>query len=186
MSLDHKGTQTIETARLILRRFRLEDAEDMFNNWAGDPVVCRYLSWGPHREVEDSRKRILNWVNNYGNNNFYVWAITIKSKNICIGSISLEISNDIGSSCEVGYCVGTDYWNRGIMTEALRAVMHYLFYEVGYQHIQAKHDVLNKASGKVMEKAGMHYLKTEYHVGNRRDGSRYDCDVYIKDLAEDE
>lgn len=157
----------------------------MFHNWAGDPVVCRYLSWGPHREVEDSRKRIVTWINNYGNDNFYVWAIELKNTNVLIGSISLEISNEVDSSCEVGYCIGKAYWNLGIMTEALRAVMHYLFFEVGYLHIQAKHDVLNKASGKVMQKAGMYYLKTEYHVGTRRDGSRYDCDVYIKDITDE-
>jgi ribosomal-protein-alanine N-acetyltransferase len=185
MSINHKGTQTIETMRLILRRFQLKDAKDMFDNWASDPLVCRYLSWGPHRELEDSRKRIVNWINNYGNENFYLWAIELKSDHTLIGSISLEISNEIDQSCEVGYCIGKSYWNRGIMTEALRAVMHYLFFEVGYIRIQAKHDVLNTASGKVMQKAGMHFAKTEYHVGTRRDGSRYDCDVYEKNITDE-
>lgn len=185
MSIDHKGTQTIETMRLLLRRFKLEDAEDMFNNWAGDPFVCKYLSWGPHRDPSESRKRIINWINNYENNNFYMWAIELKSGNVLIGSISLEIANELDASCEVGYCIGRQYWNRGIMTEALRAIMHYLFYEVGYVRIQAKHDVLNTASGKVMQKAGMHFVKTQFHAGTRRDGSRYDCDVYEKNITDE-
>jgi ribosomal-protein-alanine N-acetyltransferase len=152
----------------------------MYHNWAGDPEVCKYLSWGPHKDAEVSRKRIINWINNYEYMNSYVWAIELKNKEMAIGSISVELSNDTALSCEVGYCIGRAYWGRGIMTEALIAIMHYLFYEVGYELIQAKHDVLNVASGKVMQKAGMQFSKTEYRVGVRRDGTYYDCAVYIK------
>lgn len=185
MSLHHKGTETIETLRLLLRRFEIEDAGDMFKNWAGDAEVCKYLSWGPHPSEEISRKRIENWINHYAYNNCYVWAIVLKKKEIVIGSISVEFSNDSSESCEVGYCIGKFYWNRGIMTEALRAIMHYLFYEVGYQEIRAKHDVLNIASGRVMQKAGMQFKKIEYRTGIRRDGSAYDCAVYAKQRTDD-
>ena len=185
MLIRHQGTKVIETPRLVLQRFKTDDAEDMFYNWAGDPEVCKFLSWGPHKDVEVSRKRILNWISNYNFDNSYVWAIELKSKNTVIGSISVEISNETALSCEVGYCLGKEYWNRGIMTEALRAVMHYLFFEVGYQRIQAKHDVLNEASGKVMQKAGMTFDKYEYHVGVRRDGSYYDCAVYAKSISDE-
>lgn len=185
VSIQHKGTITIETIRLVLRRFTTEDASDMFHNWSGDPQVCKYLSWGPHKDVDTTLKRIKNWVNNYEYNNFYVWAIELKGKNMPIGSISVEITNDNAKSCEVGYCVGTPYWNRGIMTEALRAVMHFLFYEIGYTTIQAKHDIMNVGSGKVMQKAGMQFTKMEYKVGVRRDGSYYDCAVYVKHIEDE-
>jgi ribosomal-protein-alanine N-acetyltransferase len=185
MSIQHKGTQSIETVRLILRRFEVQDAEDMFQNWAGDPEVCKYLSWGPHKGVDDSLKRILSWISNYNNKNSYIWAIELKSKNLVIGSISVEISDETTQCCEVGYCIGKPHWSRGIMTEALLAVMHYLFYEVGYLSIRAKHDVINIASGKVMQKAGMQFTKIENHVGVRRDGSYYDCAVYTKYITDD-
>jgi ribosomal-protein-alanine N-acetyltransferase len=185
MHIHHKGTQTIETLRLYLRKFRVEDAKDMFNNWAGDPEVCKYLLWGPHKDAEASRKRIRQWVSNYDMDNSYVWAIELKSMNMAIGSISVEITYDSMLTCEVGYCIGKYYWNRGIMTEALQAVMHYLFYDVGYQHIQAKHDLMNPASGRVMQKAGMHFVKTEYHAGIRKDGSYYDCAVYMRDISDE-
>jgi len=185
VSIQHKGTQTIETLRLVLRKFRAEDAGDMYRNWAGDPLVCKYLSWGPHKDVDTSLKRVINWVSNYEYNNFYVWAIELKGKNMPIGSISVEIMNDSVKTCEVGYCIGVPYWNRGIMTEALRAIMHYLFYEIGYQTIQAKHDVLNVGSGKVMQKAGMQFTRYDYRVGARRDGSFYDCAVYSKHIEDD-
>lgn len=185
MLICHKGTKTIETLRLVLRRFGVEDAKDMYTNWAGDSEVCKYLSWGPHQSEEISLKRIVNWVGNYNYDNSYVWAIALKTNNIAIGTISVELSNDSTRSCEVGYCLGKKYWNQGIMTEALRAIMHYLFYEVGYTKIQAKHDVLNTASGKVMQKAGMHYAKTESRVGVRRDGSFYDCAVYERSITDE-
>lgn len=183
--LVHQGTKTIETMRLVLRQFKEEDAGDMFYNWASDPAVCKYLLWGPYTEVETSRRRIIQWLRSYERENSYVWAIERKSNQQAIGLISVEVSNELTMSCEVGYCIGQDYWGRGIMTEALLAVLHYLFYEVGYQRIFAKHDVLNPASGRVMQKAGMHLSNYEYQVGQRRDGSYYDCAVYEKYITED-
>jgi ribosomal-protein-alanine N-acetyltransferase len=185
MNIQHKGSVTIETLRLILRRFEEKDAKDMYQNWAGDPEVCKYLSWGPHSSEEVSRKRILAWVSNYFRPNSYVWALELKRTGAVVGSISVEIADDKAGNCEVGYCLGRDCWKQGLMTEAMMAVIHYLFYEIGYQTIQAKHDVLNIASGRVMQKSGMTYFKTEQKVGVRRDGTYYDCDVYIKHIDEE-
>jgi [ribosomal protein S5]-alanine N-acetyltransferase len=185
MNIQHKGTITIETLRLVLRRFEEKDAKAMFRNWAGDPEVCKYLSWGPHSNEEISRKRVLIWINNYVMDNSYLWALELKRTGEAVGSISVEIADDRTGTCEVGYCLGRKYWKQGLMTEALLAIQHYLFYEIGYQTIRAKHDVLNIASGRVMQKAGMKYNKTEHKVGVRRDGTYYDCDVYIKHIDEE-
>lgn len=183
--LKHIGTVEIETIRLRLRRFKIDDANDMFLNWASDPEVCKFLLWGPYNDPYPCYKRISYWVNSYAFKNTYVWAIELRSINTVIGSISVEITNDLNKSCEVGYCIGRAFWNRGIMTEALRAVMHFLFYEVGYEEIVAKHDILNTASGKVMQKAGMRFVKIESQAGKRRDGSLYDCAVYAKHINDD-
>jgi ribosomal-protein-alanine N-acetyltransferase len=157
----------------------------MYQNWASDMEVCKYLSWGPHPNEAASRARIKYWISRYGEMNFYQWAIVLKDQNMPIGSISVEISNERTASCEIGYCIGRDYWNRGIMTEAVRAIMHYLFYDIEYIMIQAKHDVLNVASGKVMKKVGMMYVKNEVNVGIRRDGTHYDVAVYQKYIDTD-
>jgi ribosomal-protein-alanine N-acetyltransferase len=178
--IKHIGTNSIETIRLILRRFRVEDTFDMYKNWAGDKETLRYLPWGPHSDVNVTHRRILSWLESYKHLNVYNWAIYLKSDKQVIGSISVEISNDKEKSCEVGYCIGRGFWGREIVPEALQAVMHYLFCEVGYEMIQAKHDVHNIASGRVMQKAGMHYEKTIHEVGRRRDGSLYDVDMYVK------
>lgn len=177
--LRHTGTVAIETIRLKLRRFTAEDTMDMFNNWASDPEVCKYLSWGPYTDPDICRKRVAYWTNSYSYYNSYVWAIELKQLKMVIGSISVELTNDSDKSCEVGYCLSRDFWSRGIMTEALRAVIHFLFFEVGYSQIFAKHDILNIPSGKVMQKAGMHFVRLEPKAGRRRDGSYYDCAVYV-------
>ena len=104
--MQHKGTNTIETLRLVLRRFRIEDAKAMYENWAGDMEVCKFLSWGPHPDQEASRARIRYWVSRYGELNFYQWAIELKATNQPVGSISVEISNERTQSCEIGYCIG--------------------------------------------------------------------------------
>ncbi len=183
--LKHMGTNSIETIRLLLRRFDERDAEAMFYNWAGDPEVVKYLPWGPHQDPSVSLKRIREWVQKYQYPNYYNWAICLKNTNIPIGSISVEIADDAELTCEVGYCLGKAYWSRGIMSEALRVVMHYLFYEAGYRRIRARHDILNVASGKVMQKCGMKYEKILYRVSRRRDGSYCDCAVYSKSIWED-
>lgn len=180
--LIHQGTNLIETIRLILRRFEPGDEYEMYKNWASDIEVCRYLFWGPHKDIEITRKRIMDIIDYYNHSNYYNWTLYLKSLGEIIGSISVEVLNDTNEACEVGYCLGRKYWNQGIMTEALRAVMHYLFYEVGYRRIIAKHDVNNPASGTVMRKAGMSFDKYIYHP--RGDGTTMQIAVYIKDVVQ--
>ena len=63
--LQHKGTQTIETSRLILRKAQVEDAEAMFRNWANDPEVTKFLTWPTHGNVEITKKLLASWVESY-------------------------------------------------------------------------------------------------------------------------
>lgn len=152
----------------------------MYHNWASDIDTLRYLPWGPHSDVNVTHRRILSWVENYNQPNVYNWAIYLKANRQVIGSISVEMSNDKEKSCEVGYCIGRSFWGRELVPEAFRAIMHYLFFEVGYRMIFAKYDVLNTASGRVMQKVGMYYKGTIKDAGRRRDGSIYDVVIYVK------
>lgn len=63
--MNKAGTQNIETKRLLLRRFKIEDAEDMYNNWASDPEVTRYLTWPTHSSVDVTRDLLTDWVIRY-------------------------------------------------------------------------------------------------------------------------
>ena len=158
--LTHKGTQTIETSRLILRRAIREDAEPMFRNWASDPEVTKFLTWPVHSRVAVSETVIGSWLQEYEKDSYYQWMIVLKSLDEPIGSISVVRQNDRVEEAEIGYCIGRQWWHRGIMTEALTAVIAYLFDEVGVNRIAARHDPNNPHSGDVMRKCGMKYEGT--------------------------
>lgn len=156
----HRGTQTIETSRLILRRAAVEDAPAMFDNWASDPAVTKYLTWPVHSSPDVSRQVLQRWVDAYQQDNFYQWLIVPKEMGQPIGSISGMNPNDRLSSVEIGYCIGRPWWHQGIMTEALEGVIRYLFEACDFHRITAKHDVHNPHSGGVMKKCGMSYEGT--------------------------
>ena len=77
--MQHLGTQTIETERLVLRRFSMEDAQTMYDNWASDDDVTRYLTWPTHTDSSVTEMVLGNWVDSYANDDFYNWAIQLKS-----------------------------------------------------------------------------------------------------------
>ena len=153
--MNKTGTQRIETHRLILRQFRIEDAEDMFSNWASDPEVTKFLTWPTHSSVDVTRMVLNDWISRYDDGGFFNWAIEWKETGRVIGNIAVVKLNEQTDAADMGYCMSRAFWGRGIMPEALRAVMDYLFDTVGVSRIAACHDVNNPKSGKVMEKAGM-------------------------------
>ena len=76
--MNHVGTQYIETERLILRRFELSDARAMFDNWASDDEVTKYLTWPAHSGVSVTEQLLEDWVSQYSKNDCYRWAIVLK------------------------------------------------------------------------------------------------------------
>ena len=158
--LTHKGTQTIETDRLILRKAVRDDAEPMFRNWASNPEVTKYLTWPAHSSIAVSEMVIGGWVQEYEKDSYYQWMIELKEIREPIGSISVVRLNDHVEEAEIGYCIGRHWWHRGITTEALAAVIEYLFTEAGMNRVAARHDPNNPHSGMVMRKCGMKYEGT--------------------------
>lgn len=176
--LSHKGTKVINTDRLLLRKFELDDAYDMFKNWANDSEVTKFLSWKPHSSVEVTQGIVGCWVKEYMNTNTYNWAIELKEIGEVIGGISIIKLDEKNYSCEIGYCMSKMYWGKSIMSEALKAVIDYLFSEVGFNRIVTKHDTNNVASGKVMLKSGMKYEGTLRQVKIRENKEFYDLAIY--------
>lgn len=155
------GTQRIETDRLILRRYVIEDADAMYKNWASDSEVTKFLTWQPHSSVEVSRSIIENWLKEYSDEKYYQWAIVLKDNgNEPIGGISVVHMNEDISMVHIGYCLGRAWWRRGIMSEALKAVMDFMFDTVEVNRVESRHDPMNPNSGKVMQKCGMKYEGT--------------------------
>lgn len=159
--MNHKGTKRIETKNLILRKFELSDAEAMYRNWANDSEVTKFLTWKPHDSIEVSKSILKSWIEEYKNKNFYQWAIALKSnEDEPIGCISIVRQYEEIGMVHVGYCIGKKWWNQGVTSEALNALIKYFIDEVGANRIESRHDPLNQNSGKVMMKCGLKYEGT--------------------------
>lgn len=175
--MNHLGTKTLETPRLILRQFKRSDAEDMFNNWACSPAVTRFLSWEPHADVEVTRQVISGWIEAYQKEGKCNWAIELKEISQVIGSLAVVDLSERNLRCVLGYCMGERFWGQGLMTEAVGRLIEFLFVEVGLNRVEAKHSTLNPASGKVMEKNGMKLEGTLREEHLMKDGCFCDSNI---------
>jgi len=152
-----KTTSPIATDRLILRRFTPEDAVPMFENWASDPEVTRFLTWNPHRDPGETLRVISSWVDQYPLG-ILDWCITLRRDGSPVGSITAVQEHPSLGYCELGMCLSRELWGRGIMTEACGAVIRYIFESTRYASVRARYDIENPASGRVLEKCGMGVL----------------------------
>ena len=151
--------RSVETERLLLREVRESDTQTIFDRWANDPEVTRYMTWNPHRSAEDTRMIVDYWLSEYGKDTTYRWVIVPKGEDKPVGMIDVVSYDDDGTPA-IGYCEGKAYWGRGYMTEALNAVTALLFGE-GFRELKISAVDENKASNRVIQKAGFTYEKSE-------------------------
>ena len=134
----------------------------MFENWAGDTEVTRFLMWQTHENIEVSKSILSDWTGQYGKDDFYNWAIIIKENGgLPIGSIGAVDQKENAMLAHIGYCIGRKWWNQGITSEAFELVISYLFNEVRVNRIESRHDPRNTGSGRVMQKCGLQYEGTQ-------------------------
>lgn len=162
--LTHKGTVRLETDRLVLRRFVMEDMEEAYCNCWSDHDVWKWTNYAPMECIGDvmTKAHMFTeaWLGAYERPDRYSWAIELKETGEVIGRFFGMHPDDRLSQIELAYELGRKWWNRGLMTEAVAAVIHYLFTEVGVNRIHAYHAHANPASGRVMQKCGMKYEGT--------------------------
>lgn len=158
--MNHIGTKTIETQRLILRRFSTNDSQDMYHNWTSDDEVTKYLMWPAHNNIDVTKAYIESLIDRYSQLDTYDWGIELKERKQVIGSIGVVRCNNDVECVHIGYCLAKKWWNQGIMSEAFSAVIKFLMEEVGVNRIDSRHDPRNPNSGKVMEKCGLKYEGT--------------------------
>lgn len=146
----------LETEHLVLRRVSMSDAEDLFD-YASDPEVSRHSTWAPHRSLDDTRQYITTLVNQYKAHHVAPWGIEHKVERKLIGTCGFANWMVHHDRAEIGYALGRRYWNHGLMTEAVRAVIAFGFTQMKLNRIEARCKVENVASARVMEKAGMQF-----------------------------
>ena len=146
------------TERLILRKFRSDDSEAMFNNWTNDKEVAKYTAWVEHKSVDVTKYLVDMWLEAYKDEKTERFIITLKGNDEPVGMIDIAHFND--DIPEVGYCLSRKCWGKGYMTEACRAFVNYLF-ELGYPKILIRADKRNIGSNRVIEKCGFVFTHEE-------------------------
>ncbi|MGL4624418.1 MAG: GNAT family N-acetyltransferase [Culicoidibacterales bacterium] len=175
--MKHQGTQLLQTPRLILRPLQLSDAPAMYENWASNEKVTKFLTWPPHEDISVTQALLTSWVRDYQNPAFYQWGIILtEQSDQPIGTISVVSSDDRMSKMEIGYCLGEPWWGEGIMSEALQAVMDFLFHVVQVNRLESRHDLHNPGSGAVLKKSGFLYEGTRRQADWNNQGV---CDVAL-------
>ena len=145
---------TLETDRLILRKLSVADADDMFE-YSKDMNITKYLTWSPHPDRYFTIDYIKFVLKKYKTGDFRDWAVIDKATGKMIGTCgftSVDLHNKKG---EIGYVYNSQYWGRGIATEALECVVDFGFSKLDLNRIEGRFMVENTPSRRVMEKAGM-------------------------------
>ena len=167
--------KTIETERLILREWDVEDVPDLYD-YAKNPNVGPHGGWKPHESMSES----LEIMQTLFLNKYDCWAIVYKENGKVIGSIGYEedVRRPQTGCKELGYAMSEDYWRKGIMTEAAKAVMDFGFEKMELNMISIYHGPKNARSARVIEKCGFTYEGTLRKAYKIYDGSLRDVACY--------
>lgn len=147
-----KPPEAIRTERLLLRKPRLQDTPVIFETYARDPEVTRFLAWKPHKNMQETEHFLLTCAELWRAGKDYTYAISRIEDDMFVGMFGLH---PMQIKLEVGYALARPYWGHGYMTEVLRAVIDWALMGSEMYRVQAFCDVDNIASARVMEKAGM-------------------------------
>jgi ribosomal-protein-alanine N-acetyltransferase len=147
---------TLETGRLLLRKVTLDDAADIFE-YASDPEVPKYMPWEPHRSIEDTLDYLAHVMERYRQRQAGPWGIVHKGDAKLIGTCAYGSWHQEHNRAEIGYVLSRRYWGQGYTTEAVRAIVGFGFQVMGLNRIEARCEVPNIASARVMEKVGMQF-----------------------------
>lgn len=150
-------TPILETERLILRPMKIEDAQEVFDNWASDPDVAKYMVWSTHKNVSVT-KAWMEELQEELDSDSYEWGFERKDDGKLIGSGGVYYKDE-KDAWTLGYNIMKDCWHQGYTTEAARAIIEFGIEVLGAKKFIAYHAKDNPNSGKVMEKVGFHYVE---------------------------
>ncbi|MDO5558901.1 MAG: GNAT family N-acetyltransferase [Oscillospiraceae bacterium] len=158
--MQHFGTKTFETSRLICRQFISEDYEDMLRNWAADPCIQVEYGEPVYDSVYKVKELLSDYIDNYHSPDYYRWAIIEKSSKANIGQIAFCKVYSECQTAEIEYCIGKEFWGKGYAGEALEGLIDFAFRNTDFIKLEAYHRCENQKSGRVLEKSKMHITST--------------------------
>lgn len=174
--LTHIGTNTIETDRLILRRFSYDDADDMLKYWISDPKIQSLYSEPTYSTKEELNPLLNKYISSYEKQDYYRWAIVLKETNECIGQIAYFLVDSKNNFAEIEYCIGSKFQRKGLATEATKAIIKYGFNQINLHKVQICTKSINLPSKKVIEKCGFTYegtLRDYFYMDGKYVGRLY-------------
>ena len=174
--LTHTGTQTIETERLILRRFEYSDCGSVFANWASDEEVQKMYSEPVYSTPEAVKGLLDKYISAYEKEDCYRWAIIERKSGQCIGQIAYFLVDSKNHFAEIEYCIGQQFQCRGFATEAAKAVIDFGFRKINLHKVQICTKTINAPSKRVIEKCGLTYegtLRDYFYMDGKYVGRLY-------------
>jgi [ribosomal protein S5]-alanine N-acetyltransferase len=151
-------TPKLETDRLLLRPFKTDDAQEVFECWESDPVVSKYMLWTSHNDINKTKEWIHYEVGQIEKDDWYRFAFILKETGKLIGTGLIYYSHE-EKSWNVGYNLGRRYWGKGYATEAMQEIIRFAKKELHITGIIGSHAKENIASENVLKKLGFIYEK---------------------------
>lgn len=170
----------LETERLVIRKWKPEDLND-FYEYASHPLVGPNAGWKPHESMEESERILQSFIR--GNE---VFAIVSKEDKKVIGSLGLhdDEKRNVSGIKMLGYVLSRDYWGRGLMPEAVKAILKYAFEEIKLEMVSVYHFPFNEQSKKVIQKCGFCYEGILRRASRNYNGEIYDDVCYSMNREE--
>ena len=159
-------TPILETDRLILRPFSMEDAQDVFYGWERDEDVAKYMFWTSHNDINKTIGWLEKELSKIDADDWYRWAILSKETLDLLGTGLIYVEEEY-AKFEIAYNLGKKAWGFGYTTEAMQEVIKFAKEELGIKEIMGRHAKENPASSRIFEKLGFTHIKDIPYECNR-------------------
>ncbi|MBP5493059.1 MAG: amino acid racemase [Clostridiales bacterium] len=181
------GSQDIDTGRLLLRKFRYDDADSMLKNWVSDEAVQDMYAEPTYKTHEELKPLLDKYIGGYDSPYYYRWAVIEKSSSECIGQVAFFLVDQKNHYGEIEYCIGRAYQGKGYATEATKALIRYGFETIHFHKIQICVRPSNQPSKKVIDKCGfiLNGVLPDYFYRHGSYEDRMYFSLFEKDLPED-
>ena len=141
-----------ETARLVARPPTPADAGILFEHYARDPAVAKYMTWRPHRDVAETLEFVRRCERVWSDGSAFPWSLWVKGAGDLAGLLEIRVR---GSAVDLGYALSRRWWRQGLMSEALSPVVQWALAQPEIYRVWATCDIENVASARVLERVGM-------------------------------
>lgn len=172
-------TPKLETERLVLRAFDVNDTEAVFCGWESDPEVARYMCWSSHNDIEKTREWIEFEINQIDKEDWYRWAIVKKNSGELLGTCLIYYDKE-SLTYEVSYNLCRKFWGFGYISEAMQEAIKFAKEELKITKLFGSHAKVNQASENVLKKLGFTYIRDcAYDCGGKfqTEGKTYQLDL---------